>query len=196
MEKLPCFKAYDVRGKVPSELNNELAYNIGRGMKRLLGCKTVVIGRDVRTSSEELSEALSKGLTDSGIDVIDIGLCGTEMIYFATPFFDADGGIMITASHNPPEYNGMKFVKKDSVPISYDSGLNQMESIILKNDFLPLSEKKGSVTLKNIEDDFIKHLTGFYDKDKIKPIKVVVNEIMIVLIIVSLTCTSFIVSNR
>lgn len=175
MEKLSCFKAYDVRGKVPSELNNELAYNIGRAMKKLLDCKTVVIGHDIRSSSEELSDALAKGLTESGIDVIDIGLCGTEMIYFATPFFNADGGIMITASHNPPEYNGMKFVKKDSVPISYDSGLNQMESIILKKDFLQLSEKKGTVTQKNVEDEFIRHLTKFYDKEKIKPLKVVVN---------------------
>ncbi len=175
MEKLSCFKAYDVRGKVPSELNNELAYNIGRAMKKLLDCKTVVIGHDIRTSSEELSQALANGLTDSGIDVIDIGLCGTEMIYFATPFFNADGGIMITASHNPPEYNGMKFVKKDSVPVSYDSGLNQIEAIILNKDFIPLSEKKGKVQHKNVEDEFIQHLSKFYSIEKLKPLKVVVN---------------------
>ncbi|HPI38862.1 MAG TPA: phosphomannomutase, partial [Ignavibacteriaceae bacterium] len=102
-------------------------------------------------------------------------LCGTEMIYFATSYLKVDGGIMITASHNPPEYNGMKFVKRDSVPVSYDSGLNEIEKIILSEDFLPVSESKGKVVNKDISDDFIKNLEKFYDVSKIKQLKVVVN---------------------
>ncbi|MEI7812234.1 MAG: phosphomannomutase [Ignavibacteria bacterium] len=175
MDRIPCFKAYDIRGKIGSELNKELAYNIGRAYTKLLGLKTIVIGHDIRSSSEELSEALVAGLTDSGVNVIDIGLCGTEMIYFATPFLDCDGGIMITASHNPPEYNGMKFVKRGSVPVGYDSGLNQVEKLILAKNFIPVSDKKGSITNKDIMQEFINNLKKFYDKDKIKPLSVVVN---------------------
>ncbi|MGE5409657.1 MAG: phosphomannomutase [Clostridiales bacterium] len=175
MDKISSFKAYDIRGKVGSELNTELAYNIGRAYTKLLNLKTAVVGHDVRTSSVELSDALIKGLTDSGVDVTDIGLCGTEMIYFATPFLNADGGIMITASHNPPEYNGLKFVKKGSVPVGYDSGLNEVEKIILGKNFDQLSEKKGKITQKDVMPDFINNLKKFYDKDKIKPLKVVVN---------------------
>lgn len=175
MEKLSSFKAYDVRGKVPTELNEDLAYKIGRAYTKLINCKDVVIGFDVRKSSVSISEALIKGFTDSGVDVINIGLCGTEMIYFATSYLKVDGGIMITASHNPPEYNGMKFVKRDSVPVSYDSGLNEIEKIILSEDFLPVSESKGKVVNKDISDDFIKNLEKFYDVSKIKQLKVVVN---------------------
>jgi len=108
MDKIPSFKAYDIRGKVPSELNTELAYKIGRAFGSLLKCNSVVIGRDVRKSSPELSDALANGLTESGSNVIDLGMCGTEMIYFGTPYLNADGGIMITASHNPSPYNGIK----------------------------------------------------------------------------------------
>lgn len=175
MEKIAGFKAYDIRGKVPGELNTDLAYKIGRAYSKLLSAKTIVVGYDIRKSSKELADALTKGLVESGVDVIDIGLCGTEMIYFSTPFFNADGGIMITASHNPPEYNGMKFVKKGSVPVGYDSGLNTVEKMILDNNFNGLAEKKGNVVKKDVMTDFIKHLTRFYDKNKIKPLKVVVN---------------------
>jgi phosphomannomutase len=175
MEKINAFKAYDIRGKVPGELNYDLAYKIGRAFSKLINCKSVVIGFDARKSSIELHESLSKGLTESGVDVISIGLCGTEMIYFATPFLNADGGIMITASHNPPEYNGMKFVKTNSVPVGYDSGLNEMEQMILKNDFHPLSEKKGIMVKKDVMNDFISNLKKFYSKEKIKPFNVVVN---------------------
>ncbi len=175
MAKIPCFKAYDVRGKVPTELNDDLAYKIGRAYKKYLNCKTIVIGHDVRSSSEDLSKALAKGFQDSGVDVIDIGLCGTEMIYFATSFLKTDGGIMITASHNPAQYNGMKFVKKDSVPVGYDSGLNIIEEIILKEDFLPISSSQGNYIQKDITKDFIIHLHHFFDIKKIQPFKVVLN---------------------
>lgn len=175
MEKLSSFKAYDIRGKVPSELNTDLAYKIGRTYPVLINAKKIVIGHDIRKSSEEISSALAKGLTESGVDVTDIGLCGTEMVYYATPALDADGGIMITASHNPPEYNGMKFVKKGSVPVGYDSGLKEMERMILENKLAPKSEKQGTIKQLDIMDRFINNLKRFYDPKKIKNYKVVVN---------------------
>jgi phosphomannomutase len=175
MDKLNSFKAYDIRGKVPSELNNDLAYKIGRAFARLIKAKKVVIGYDIRKSSVELSKSLTNGLNDAGADVINIGLCGTEMIYYSTPHFDADGGIMITASHNPAEYNGMKFVKRDSVPFGYDSGLSEIEGMILKNELGEISSKKGTVKTIDVMNDFIDHLKKFYDPKKIKPFKVVVN---------------------
>lgn len=175
MEKIASFKAYDIRGKVPGELNAEMAYKIGRAFVKVNNAKTVVIGRDIRKSSPELSEALANGITDAGADVIDIGICGTEMIYFGTPHFNADGGIMITASHNPPEYNGLKFVKKGSVPMGYDGGLNLIEKMILTNDLGEIAAVKGKVLIKDILAESINNLSKFYDAKKIKPLKVVVN---------------------
>ena len=175
MNRISSFKAYDIRGKVPGELNTELAYNIGRAYAVLLKCKSVLIGRDVRKSSADLAKALAQGLNDAGCDVIDLGLCGTEMIYFGTPFLNADGGIMITASHNPPEYNGLKFVKKGSVPMGYDSGLNTIERMILENDLGEISAVKGKIYKKDLMKEFIESLSKFYIAEKIKPYKVVVN---------------------
>jgi len=175
MDRISSFKAYDIRGKVPGELNTDLAYKVGRTFAKYLGAKSVVIGRDVRKSSPELSEAISKGLNDAGCDVFDLGLCGTEMIYFGTPFLNADGGIMITASHNPPEYNGLKFVKKGSVPMGYDSGLKEIEKMILTNGLGEISNQKGKVFQKDIMKDFISKVTTFFDAKKIQPYKVVVN---------------------
>ncbi len=175
MEKLNCFKAYDIRGKVPSELNTDLAYKIGRTFAKHVNAKKVVVGYDIRKSSLEICEALIKGLTDAGSNVVNIGLCGTEMIYFSTPYLNADGGIMITASHNPPEYNGMKFVKRDSVPVGYESGLNLVEEMILKNELGEISKAKGKVEKLDVMEAFINNLSKFYDPNKIKPFKVVVN---------------------
>jgi len=175
MEKLNSFKAYDIRGKIPSDLNAELAYKIGRAFCNYLNAKKIVVGHDVRISSPQLSDALIFGLTDAGADVIDIGLCGTEMIYFSTPHFDADGGIMITASHNPPEYNGMKFVSKGSVPFGYDSGLSEIEKIILNNNLGEKASQRGTVTQLDVMSEFINNLSKFYDAKKISPFKVVVN---------------------
>lgn len=175
MNRINSFKAYDIRGKVPSELNTDLAYKIGRAISVYLNAKSIVIGRDVRKSSPELSEALAKGITDSGCNVIDLGLCGTEMIYFGTPFLNADGGVMITASHNPPEYNGLKFVKQGSVPMGYDSDLNIIEKMVLSNDLGKIAEVKGKVIHKDLMSDFIESLKKFYKPENIKPLKVVVN---------------------
>lgn len=175
MDKIAGFKAYDIRGKVPSELNNDLAYKIGKAFGKFVNAKSVVIGYDIRPSSKGLSEALTKGFNETGVDVIDIGLCGTEMIYFATSFLKTDGGIMITASHNPPEYNGMKFVRQNSVPVGYDAGLNVIEQMILKNDLPGEAAVKGSYKQIDISTDFIANLNKFFDVKKIKPLKVVVN---------------------
>jgi phosphomannomutase len=175
MRKINCFKAYDIRGKVPGELNTELAYKIGRAYPKYIDAKHIVVGYDIRKSSVEISEALIKGLNDSGVNVTNIGLCGTEMIYFATPHLNADGGIMITASHNPPEYNGMKFVRKDSVPVGYSSGLNEVEQMILENNFSDVKIEKGTLTDVDVMDEFINNLNKFYDAGKISPLKVVVN---------------------
>ena len=175
MDKINSFKAYDIRGKIPSELNPDLAYKVAKAYSSLINAKSVVIGYDIRKSSDIISGAVKKGLTENGVDVIDIGLCGTEMIYYATPYFNADGGIMITASHNPPEYNGMKFVKKDSVPVGYDSGLNKVEELILSNDLEVKTENKGKVENVDVMPAFIENLKRFYDPKKIKKLKVVVN---------------------
>lgn len=175
MSKIPGFKAYDIRGKVPSELNEELAYKVGRAFVIQQNAKKVLIGRDVRESSPAISKALANGLTDAGCNVIDLELCGTEMIYFGTPHLDADGGVMITASHNPPEYNGLKFVKKGSKPMGYDSGLNEIEKMILENKLGNVAEEKGTVTTKDIMDEFIESLKKFYNPSNINNFKVVVN---------------------
>ena len=175
MPKITGFKAYDIRGKVPGELNTDLAYKIGRAYSALINAGKVVVGHDVRESSNEISDALKRGLNDNGADVIDIGLCGTEMVYYSTPYFDADGGIMITASHNPPEYNGMKFVKRDSVPVGYDSGLNEVEQMIIENELGKIGDRKGTSSNENVMSDFIDHLNKFFDSGKINPLKVVVN---------------------
>lgn len=175
MDRLKSFKAYDIRGKIPDELDAELAYKIGVGFAKLMSPEKVVIGNDVRYSSEALKDAINRGLTDHGVNVIDIGLCGTEMIYYATPAFDADGGIMITASHNPPEYNGMKFVGKGSVPVGYDTGLNEIEKMILNNDLKIHNLEPGDVDHDNIMSGYLAHLKKFYDSGKMNPFQVVVN---------------------
>src|SRR5580692_11051387 len=130
MSTLRCFKAYDVRGRIPDELNEDLAYQIGQAYAALIKPGRVAVGRDIRGSSSKLQAALARGLTDSGVNVADIGLCGTEGVYFATFAEELDGGIMVTASHNPPDYNGMKFVREQSRPISSDTGLADMQALI------------------------------------------------------------------
>src|SRR6204780_2598491 len=130
MAKLSCVKAYDIRGRIPDEINDALAYQIGQAYAAFVKPKAVAVGRDIRHSSAQLLSALTEGLIDSGVDVADIGLCGTEGVYFATSAENLDGGIMVTASHNPPDYNGMKFVREQSRPISSDTGLADMQGLI------------------------------------------------------------------
>lgn len=173
-EPLSCFKAYDIRGKVPDELNEGIAYRIGRSYAAFLNPARVVIGRDIRLSSGSLANALSDGLTDSGADVFDIGVCGTEQIYFATFSEGMDGGIMVTASHNPMDYNGMKLVREGARPISGDSGLNIIKEMVNNNTF-DCQTKKGHATPLDIKDKYIAHLLGYIDIPALCPFKIVVN---------------------
>lgn len=174
MQKLTCFKKYDVRGKLGSELNENIAYRIGRAFGQHLNPKTVVVGGDVRLTSEELKSALSKGLMDAGVDVIDLGMTGTEEIYFATEYLNADGGIQITASHNPINYNGIKFVKENAKPISSDTGLSDIKLIAEEEDFKPITNR-GTLTLKSNLSAYTDCLMNYITPDNIKPIKIVVN---------------------
>ena len=174
MNSLSCFKAYDIRGKVPEELNEDLAYKIGCAFVAELGAKSVVIGYDIRLESEGLAEALKHGLLDSGASVIDIGLCGTEEVYFNTFFREADGGIMITASHNPKGYNGMKLVGKGSKPISGDSGLKAIEQQVVEDSFADC-EAFGSEAFVSAKDDYIAHLLSYVDVSVLKPLKLVMD---------------------
>ena len=142
---LNCFKAYDVRGRLPDELNPDLARRIGWAYAAVIQPGSVVIGRDVRLSSPALAAALAAGLNEAGVDVLDIGLCGTEMVYFATSHLGVDGGIMVTASHNPPDWNGMKFVRAGSRPISGDSGLRDIEVLAEAGERPPGGRRGGKV---------------------------------------------------
>lgn len=171
---LSCFKAYDIRGKLGEELNEDIAYRIGRAYAQFLNAKQVVIGGDIRLSSDYLKQSLAKGLMDSGADVIDIGLTGTEEIYFAAFHLDVDGGIEVTASHNPLDYNGMKLVKRGAKPISGDSGLREIQAIAERNQFASPA-KVGSITQASILDEYVDHLLQFIDFKKLKPLKLVVN---------------------
>ncbi|MCK5188423.1 MAG: phosphomannomutase CpsG, partial [Methylococcales bacterium] len=174
MIHLPCFMAYDIRGKVPEELNEELAYNLGLAYVAELNAHKVVVGHDIRLESEGLANALIKGLTEAGADVLDIGLCGTEEVYFSTFHHKTDGGIMITASHNPKGYNGMKLVAKEAKPISGDSGLKDIERRVINNNFI-LAKQYGIVELYTNKIEYIEHLLSYIDVESLKSLKVVMN---------------------
>jgi phosphomannomutase/phosphomannomutase/phosphoglucomutase len=175
MKSLTCFKAYDIRGRIPTELNEDLAYQIGRAYVALVKPRTVAVGRDIRQTSSDISLALKRGLNDAGCDVVDIGLCGTEGVYFATFAEQFDGGIMVTASHNPPDYNGMKFVREGSRPISGDTGLMDMRALIEQERLPPLAARRGSVRALDISAKYLDHLMSYVSGAKLKPLKVVVN---------------------
>ncbi len=171
---LACFKAYDVRGRIPDELNEDVVYRIGRAYAAFLDPRRVVVGHDIRLSSPELAGALKKGLNDSGVDVIDIGRCGTEQVYFATFHLELDGGVMVTASHNPADYNGLKFVRAEARPISGDTGLKEIEQMVVAGSF-PAVERVGTVERHDINDAYIEHLLGYVDAKSLRPLKVVSN---------------------
>ncbi len=171
---LTCFKAYDVRGRVPDQLNEDSAYRIGRAFAAFLSPRRVVVGHDIRLTSKPLCDALTRGLLDAGVDVYDIGLCGTEEVYFATGQLGMDGGIVVTASHNPKDYNGMKFVREGSRPISGDTGLDVIRQIAERNAFGP-AERRGTVHALDTKPAYIEHLLGYVDRAKLKPLTVVCN---------------------
>ncbi|WP_151803298.1 phosphomannomutase CpsG [Acinetobacter guillouiae] len=174
MNKLTCFKAYDIRGKLGTELNAEIAYKVGRAYGQIYQPKTVVIGCDVRLTSEDLKQATIRGLNDAGVDVLDLGMTGTEEVYFAAFHLDVQGGIEITASHNPMDYNGMKLVRENARPISADTGLKEIQSLAESEQFIEV-EKKGSTQKYNILPEFIEHLLTYIDPSKIHPLKLVMN---------------------
>jgi phosphomannomutase len=177
MTTLTCFKAYDIRGKLGEELNTDIAYRIGRAYGEFLKPKTIVVGGDVRLTSEELKLALSDGLRDAGVNVLDIGLAGTEEIYFATAHLKIDGGIEVTASHNPMNYNGMKLVREDAKPISGDTGLKDVKRLAEQNQFAEVAaESRGSYKQISVLDAYVDHLLGYIDlKNFTRPLKLVIN---------------------
>jgi phosphomannomutase len=204
MTTITCFKAYDIRGELLTQLNEKVAYRVGRAFAENLQAKSVVVGADARKTSLPLKLALSAGLIDGGAKVFDIGAAGTEEIYFATKHLGVDGGIEVTASHNPINYNGMKMVKAGSVPISGDTGLNAIkdlaqqydealvESQLLKysaytmvsdGDFIQGAHSiKETILLQSKRyervscvNDYVLHLNEYIDTSKITPLKLVVN---------------------
>jgi phosphomannomutase len=172
---LNSFKAYDVRGRIPDEINESLAYDIGRAYCGFVQPRRVAVGYDIRLSSPQLAKALKRGLMDSGCDVLDIGLCGTEGSYFATFAEKLDGGIMVTASHNPPDYNGMKFVREQARPISGDTGLQQMRAAIESQSLPAKAAQAGVERPLDLRAKYLEHLLSYVDRSKLTGLKVVVN---------------------
>ena len=174
MTKLTCFKAYDIRGKLGTELNEEIAYKVGRAYGQIYQPKTVVVGCDVRLTSEDLKQATIRGLNDAGVNVLDLGMTGTEEVYFGAFHLDVQGGIEVTASHNPMDYNGMKLVRENARPISADTGLKEIQTLAESEQFTEVAQK-GSTQKYNILPEFIEHLLTYIDPTKIRPIKLVMN---------------------
>lgn len=178
MHPLTCFKEYDIRGKLGSEINDDIAYRIGRAFGQLFTPKNVVLGGDVRLTSESLKMSLANGLQDAGVDVLDLGMVGTEEIYFATYHLGCDGGIEVTASHNPIDYNGMKLVGKGAKPISNDSGLSEIRALVETESFskhdVPASER-GTYTLTSTLEAYVSHILGLIRLETIRPLKLVIN---------------------
>ncbi|NGY04632.1 phosphomannomutase [Solimonas terrae] len=171
--RVPCFKAYDIRGRVPDELDQTIAYRLGLAYAARYAPRRVAVGRDVRESSPMLAEALALGLVRGGAEVIDIGLCGTEEVYFAAFQDGVDGGIMVTASHNPIEYNGLKLVHRGARPISGDSGLRELELAVARSIARPGG--KAPVVAGSFRQAYIQHLLGYVDVAALKPLKIAVN---------------------
>jgi phosphomannomutase len=167
-----CFKAYDVRGRIPDELNDDIAYRIGRGYAQVIKPKKVIVGYDIRLTSVAISTAVINGLRDEGVDVYCIGLCGTEEVYFATSHENMDGGIAVTASHNPKDYNGMKFVREESKPISGDTGLFDIQAAAERNEFTDAVER-GQLIEIDTRPAYVEHLLTYIDKATLKPLKLV-----------------------
>ena len=176
MTGLTCFKAYDIRGRLGIDLDEEIAYRIGRAFAQTLDASKVVLGRDVRASSEALAVSVARGLIDAGCQVLDLGLSGTEEMYFATTYFEADGGICVTASHNPMDYNGMKMVRAGSAPLDAASGLEKIKALAEENAFGPARQ---GATAVNVAHDarraYVNRVTSFVDITALKPLKILVN---------------------
>ena len=171
-DPIRCFKSYDVRGRIPDELNEDIARRIGRGYAEVINPGTVVVGHDIRLTSESIKAALVDGLREQGVDVVDIGQCGTEEIYFATSHLKVGGGICVTASHNPKDYNGMKFVRAESKPISGDSGLKEIQAKAEADDFVSAATTGGYESV-DTSVAYVDHLLSYVDLTALKPLKIV-----------------------
>jgi len=171
---LTCFKAYDARGRLPDELNEEIAYRIARAFAVFLGARRVVVGRDMRLSSPALADAVARGVTDAGADCFELGLCGTEEVYFATFHGAMDGGIMVTASHNPADYNGLKFVREQARPLSADAGLPEVRALAEAGKF-PEPAGRGSRRPLDTRPAYVAHLLGYVEREALRPLRLVVN---------------------
>ena len=171
---ITCFKAYDIRGRIPDQLNEDIAWRIGNATADYLGARRVVIGRDMRLSSSGLADSVARGLTEAGVEVLDIGLCGTEMVYFAVMHLEADGGIMVTASHNPADYNGLKLVREQAKPISADTGLVDIRKLAEADERCTASAK-GQRKSVDVFEAYVSHMLGYVDVANLEPLKLVVN---------------------
>ena len=168
------FKAYDVRDIYGQDLTDDVAYSIGRAAAQYLNVPEIAVGRDMRLSSPQISAALLHGITDQGVNAVDLGLTTTDGLYFAVGKFDYPAGIMITASHNPGKYNGLKFCRAQALPISKETGLADIRDLAVSGNFTEPAHK-GTVTQRDISDDYVKHVLSFIDVSKIKPLKVVID---------------------
>jgi phosphomannomutase len=168
------FKAYDIRGTVPDPFKPEYAYPIGLALALFLEADSIAVGRDMRVSSDEVFEQLARGINVGGANVVDIGLTSTDALYFAVGKYQYDGGVMITASHNPKEYNGLKICRRNAEPLSGDQGLGQMLKMI-QQDELPQAAQRGSTSKRDILNEYTDHCLSFIDASKIKPFKIVID---------------------
>src|SRR5262245_58229615 len=169
------FKAYDVRGLYPSEVNEEAAREIGRGFVAYLQAKQIAVSRDMRVSSPSIAAAFIEGARMQGAYVVDYGMMGTDMMYYAVARDGLDGGAQITASHNPKEYNGIKMVRREAFPLSGDAGIGDIRDMIVAGQLPPAADRPGSLSQKNVVDDYVKHVLGFIDPAIIKPFNVVLD---------------------
>ncbi len=169
------FKAYDVRGLYPSEVNEDAARLIGRGFVAYLGAKRIAVSRDMRLSSPSVAAAFSEGARAQGADVVDYGMLGTDMMYFAVARDRLDGGAQITASHNPKEYNGIKLVRREAFPLSGDAGIGDIRDMILNGTLPPAAVEPGGVSQMEVFDDYVAHVMSFIDPSIVKPFNVVLD---------------------
>src|SRR5690349_5404096 len=163
------FKAYDVRGLYPGEINEDAARLIGRGYAAYLKAKRIGVSRDMRVSSPGIAAAFIEGARAQGADVVDYGMMGTDMMYYAVARDGLDGGAQITASHNPKEYNGIKMVRREAFPLSVDAGIGDIRDMIATGRLPPAAEQPGQLSQKHVLDDYVAHVLGFIDRSIIKP---------------------------
>ncbi len=171
---LACFKAYDIRGRVGDEIDRDLVFRIGRAYAEFLRPRRIAVGHDIRLTSPELAGVVTEALVASGVEVVDVGRCGTEGVYFATFHLGLDGGVMVTASHNPVDYNGLKLVREEGKPISADTGLRQIEDLVLREGY-GAAKGGGRVERADVLPAYVDHLMGYVDRSSLRAFKVVAN---------------------